>query len=295
MSQAHALDRLTERFVRRYSYERRGAVALLLPLSMLLHGVFLAALPVLGVLRPFTGEFIPFERRVPRIEVEFRKPKPPEPPVEAGAQEARPVPPKQPGKADWQLPRSFHHLAPPPPIDLPQAKVDLPALPPVEVALPDLPLFDALPQVEFDANPLPRGDLHAIAPPDVYLGPDQSMPAVGSNLDALPPDPNREGPALPLGQKLPDNLTLQGPVAQRAMYPPALPQPERVVTVTIRLKFWVRPDGSVGQVTVLRKGSAELEQLAMDYMRKWRFAPLPPGSAQSDEWGEITIRFEARP
>jgi TonB family protein len=83
---------------------------------------------------------------------------------------------------------------------------------------------------------------------------------------------------------------LQGPAAERLLLeqPPA-PDVEVSEDTLLRFRFWVLPDGRVGEVVPLQKGNAELERHMAEYLRRWRFNALPPGGAKV--WGEITIKF----
>jgi len=87
---------------------------------------------------------------------------------------------------------------------------------------------------------------------------------------------------------------LRGPAAaRRLLEQPAPPVVEIHEDTILRLRFWVLPDGTVGEVYPLQKGEAELERVASDYLRRWRFNPLANGTG-AKVWGEITIRFRPR-
>ena len=62
----------------------------------------------------------------------------------------------------------------------------------------------------------------------------------------------------------------------------------------IALRFWVLSDGTVGRVIPVRKGNADLEGVAANHMKRWRFSPLPPGAPEREEWGLIVFRFRVR-
>ena len=61
--------------------------------------------------------------------------------------------------------------------------------------------------------------------------------------------------------------------------------------VTIRLKFWVLPDGSVGEVVPLQRGDVRLEQAAIQYVKSWRFTPV---SDNETVWGIIPVKYRLR-
>jgi TonB family protein len=62
----------------------------------------------------------------------------------------------------------------------------------------------------------------------------------------------------------------------------------------ITLRFWVLSDGTIGRVIPVRKGNADLEGVAANHMKRWRFSPLPPGVPEREEWGLVVFRFRVR-
>lgn len=62
----------------------------------------------------------------------------------------------------------------------------------------------------------------------------------------------------------------------------------------IRLGFTVKPDGTVGSVAPITKGVPELERVAIETFRQWRFNRLDPTLPQVDQRGEITFRFRLK-
>jgi TonB family protein len=85
---------------------------------------------------------------------------------------------------------------------------------------------------------------------------------------------------------------IEGPAAQRqVLYKPRqFPEIQLDTEVNIRLKFWVLPDGSVGEVFPLQRGDIRLERAAIEYLRSWRFTPVPPN--QPKVWGIIPITYK---
>lgn len=71
------------------------------------------------------------------------------------------------------------------------------------------------------------------------------------------------------------------------VYPPGL-QREAVV----KIRFWVLPDGQIGQMLPVQKGDPELEALTMRTMRQWRFSPLSPLEEQKSVQGLITFVYK---
>jgi len=88
------------------------------------------------------------------------------------------------------------------------------------------------------------------------------------------------------------NNQIEGPVKGRAIvHQPPSPQVDIINEVEFRLKFWVLPDGTIGEVIPLKRGDAKLERIAIAYLKKWQFEPLPSEVPQRKIWGTIPIRF----
>jgi len=96
------------------------------------------------------------------------------------------------------------------------------------------------------------------------------------------------------GKPLEENLQLgiKGPLAARKILErPSLPQIKVRVETEIELTFWVLPSGIVDRAIPSVKGDSELERLAIQYLKQWRFAPLPKDQPPVEEWGMIPIKF----
>jgi len=78
---------------------------------------------------------------------------------------------------------------------------------------------------------------------------------------------------------------------------PAYPESARrqgVEGVTT-LRFAVQTDGTVGEVSVVRSaGHPDLDQAAMEAVRKWRFEPARRGRDPVVVWMTLPVRFELR-
>ncbi|PID56862.1 hypothetical protein CSB45_09355 [candidate division KSB3 bacterium] len=87
--------------------------------------------------------------------------------------------------------------------------------------------------------------------------------------------------------------TIEGPASDRkVIYKPArLPEVTIEMEVVIRLKFWVMPDGSVGDVVPLQRGDIRLERAAIQYLKSWRFNSV---AGEHDVWGIVPIRYKIR-
>jgi TonB family protein len=94
----------------------------------------------------------------------------------------------------------------------------------------------------------------------------------------------------PLEENL--RLGIKGPLASRKiMERPNPPQVKVKVEAEIELTLWVLPSGAVDRVVPSVKGDTELERIAIQYLKQWRFAPLPKDKPQVEQWGNIPIKF----
>jgi len=87
-------------------------------------------------------------------------------------------------------------------------------------------------------------------------------------------------------------LGIKGPlVSRKILERPSPPQIKVKVEAEIELTLWVLPSGTVDRVIPSVKGDTELERIAIQYLKQWRFAPLPKDQPQTEQWGNIPIKF----
>ena len=93
------------------------------------------------------------------------------------------------------------------------------------------------------------------------------------------------------------NFIIEGEIEGRKVLSNPLPEyPEGLnKNATIKIACVVLPDGSVSSTGMIpvRKENAVLEELAMNSLKLWRFAPLPEGINQNQK-GFITFIFEVK-
>ncbi len=102
----------------------------------------------------------------------------------------------------------------------------------------------------------------------------------------------KEGNTLekPLEENL--RLGIKGALASRKILErPSPPQIKSKVEVEIELTLWVLPNGTVDRVVPSVKGDTELERIAVQYLKQWRFAALSKDQPQTVQWGTIPIKF----
>ena len=59
----------------------------------------------------------------------------------------------------------------------------------------------------------------------------------------------------------------------------------------VRLRFTIRPDGSVGSIIPITKADTRLEDAALNSLRRWRFEKLPASITPFDQVVVITFPF----
>jgi hypothetical protein len=90
-------------------------------------------------------------------------------------------------------------------------------------------------------------------------------------------------------------LGIKGPLASRKILErPPPPQVKVKVEAEIEMMLYVLPNGIVDRVIPSVKGDTELEQIATQYLKEWRFVPLPKDQPQAEQWGTIPIKFRLR-
>jgi hypothetical protein len=80
-------------------------------------------------------------------------------------------------------------------------------------------------------------------------------------------------------------------VSRKILERPPLPQVKLKVEVEIELQLWVLPNGTVDRVVPSVKGDAELERIAIQYLKQWRFVPLSKDQPQTVQGGTIPIKL----
>lgn len=95
----------------------------------------------------------------------------------------------------------------------------------------------------------------------------------------------------PLEENL--RLGMKGSLVRRKILErPELPQVKVKVEAEIELTLWVLPTGTVDRVVPSVKGDTELERIAVQYLKQWRFAPLAKDQPQVEQSGTIPIKFK---
>jgi len=162
-------------------------------------------------------------------------------------------------------------------------------------ALRDSPEFQEL-EKEFKAYLKKREEQFIPEPPLPTMKEASKMPRLKDRgeekiIEKLLVVKEKGSPEKALDENL--QLGIRGPlVARRILERPSPPQIKVKVEAEIEMTIWVLPNGMVDRVIPALKGDAELERIAIQYLKQWRFAPLPKDQSQSEQWGTIPIKFK---
>ena len=115
---------------------------------------------------------------------------------------------------------------------------------------------------------------------------------------ALPSLASQELPKMETPVSHGSNFMVAGPISQREITRKPVPRYpkwalERRISGTVVVRIWVQPNGQVkGAPTVeSSSGYPDLDQVVVDALRGWEFAPLGSGVKTEDQWGVITFKF----
>jgi TonB family protein len=134
----------------------------------------------------------------------------------------------------------------------------------------------------------------------IFAGEDFELPHMKEIVQKAPlTQEDVEGPTTEQPEQartLEVNTQIEGPLRGRTIvYKPPPPQLNNIENeVALQLKFWVLPDGTIGEVIPLKRGDAQLERIAIAYLKKWQFEALTPDAPQEKIWGTIPIVFTAQ-
>ena len=152
-------------------------------------------------------------------------------------------------------------------------------------------------------SPPPARTAQAIRPLPIHPRVEQAFaprdlpaPVLAEERPPIKETAEPEEPAPPEATESPkpeEAVRIEGPAARRrlAQKPAKLPTVKLDRDVMIRLKFWVLPDGTVGDVVPLQRGDVRLEQAAISYVKGFRFTA---SSGKDAEWGIVSVKYRLR-
>jgi TonB family protein len=172
----------------------------------------------------------------------------------------------------------------------------LPALPPMDSQHDPVRLAEGLRDSLRDEPRLADvAELPDLPAPEHQRAETKALPP----LPTLAPPARRESaPTRPATIALPSpqvTSLIKGPASERqVIFQPPPPSVTVESESEIELRFWILPNGAVGRVVPVRKSDPRLEALVINYLRHWRFTPLPPDTLQDEQWGIIPFKFRIR-
>lgn len=218
--------------------------------------------------------------------------------------EPPPAPPPPPRQAQPAIPPDAVVLqeamrAATTPIRLDQAAVRLPEQPlPMPPSTPEDPVRAAealMESLRTEPPALTSSPSPSLPEPERHVAERRELPP----LPALEHAPRRApAPVRPATMTMPPvdrALPIKGPAAERqVIFRPPPPSVTVETEAEFELRFWILPNGTVSRIVPLKKSDPRLEALATNYLRHWRFSPLPPGLEQDEQWGIIPFKFRFR-
>lgn len=121
------------------------------------------------------------------------------------------------------------------------------------------------------------------------------LPTAARELDS---QISQAGSSGQVAKKVNKGFEIAGPLTNRAINKKVIPQypawaEEQGLIGSVRLYFTVTPDGKVRpNITVTKTtGYPQLDQLGIDALKEWQFAPLSAADEGRGEWGIITFNF----
>ncbi len=160
------------------------------------------------------------------------------------------------------------------------------------VAVQEAPLEEASPE------PLHSHHISADIPESsIKMAPQNApMPSASLSADDLNVKTTHPTTAASLKSGGKKGIDIEGPLANRNVISYNIPKfpdwalKQGIPESSVSIRFWVSPDGKVLPNLRIERtsGFGRLDRLAMEALKKWRFAPI---KTQEKEWGVITFRF----
>lgn len=115
----------------------------------------------------------------------------------------------------------------------------------------------------------------------------------------LPQLPSQNQPTLQASVSRGTSFQIAGPISQREILKKVKPRYpkwalDQRVSGTATVRIWVMPNGKVKGIpqVICSSGYPELDQVVVNALREWEFAPLAPGVKAEDQWGDVTFVFQ---
>ncbi len=119
-----------------------------------------------------------------------------------------------------------------------------------------------------------------------------------TKVDQLPPPVKSEATELtPVARGT--SFQIAGPISQREIVKKVKPKYpkwalEQHISGKVTVRIWVLPNGTVKGVpqVLISSGYPDLDQVVLEAVRNWEFAPLGADVKPEEQWGDITFIFQ---
>lgn len=116
---------------------------------------------------------------------------------------------------------------------------------------------------------------------------------------SLPQMPTQPAPTMQAPVATGTSFKIAGPISQREVTRKVKPRYpkwalDQHIAGTVTVRIWVMPGGKVksGPQVVCSSGYPDLDQVVVDALKAWEFAPLESGVKSEDQWGDVTFVFQ---
>uniref|UniRef100_A0A7C4GFA7 Energy transducer TonB n=1 Tax=candidate division WOR-3 bacterium TaxID=2052148 RepID=A0A7C4GFA7_UNCW3 len=116
---------------------------------------------------------------------------------------------------------------------------------------------------------------------------------------SLPEMPTQTAPAVQAPSASGTSFKIAGPISQRGITKKVKPRYpkwalDQHISGTVVVRIWVLPGGKVkgSPQVVCSSGYPDLDQVVVDALKGWEFAPLESGVKSEDQWGDVTFVFQ---
>lgn len=127
----------------------------------------------------------------------------------------------------------------------------------------------------------------------------EHRPVAARPRSTLPPPAQQATPAVQVPVARGTSFQIAGPISQREIIKKIRPKYpkwalDQHISGSVTVRIWVLPNGQVKGVPQIlaSSGYPDLDQVVVDAVRCWEFAPLGTGVKAEEQWGDITFIFQ---
>lgn len=127
----------------------------------------------------------------------------------------------------------------------------------------------------------------------------EHRPVTARARSALPPPSEQVQATVQIPVSGGTSFQIAGPISLREIIKKVKPKYpkwalDQHISGKVIVRIWVLPNGQVKGIpqVLSSSGYPELDQVVVDAVRCWEFAPLGPGVKAEEQWGDITFVFQ---